>query len=134
MFIGRTDKHTCLEPLDCWWICVSFGVFKSQTLVFVFSSSFFFILLVNSFLEKFFNVFTCSKQNNGGNILQNRESLVVMTHDGNYCEVFLQFTDMNLGILKMLRTLSSPFFHFSSSNSGRVCDQPGLPVPEASFI
>ena len=30
---------------------------------------FFFVLFVNSFFEKFFNVFTCSKQNNGENIL-----------------------------------------------------------------
>ena len=37
---------------------------------------FYFILLVDSFFEKFFNVFTCSKQNNGENILQNSESLV----------------------------------------------------------
>ena len=114
MFIGRPDKHICLEPLGCRWICASLGVFKSQTLLFVSSSSFFSILLVNSFLEKFFNVFTRSKQNNGENILQNSESLVVMTHYGNYCEVFLQLTDMNLGILKMSRTLLSPFFHFSS--------------------
>ena len=91
MFIGRTDKHTCLEPFECWWICASLGVLKSQTLLFGSSTSFFFILLVKSFLEKFFNVFT------GKNILQNSESLVVMTHDGNCCEVFLQFTDMSLG-------------------------------------
>ena len=36
------------------------------------------------FLRKvFFNVFSCSKQNNE-NILQNSESIVVMTHDGNW--------------------------------------------------
>ena len=51
---------------------------------------FFFILLVYGFFEKFFNVFFSSKKNNGENILQNSESLV-MTHDGNFCEDFLQF-------------------------------------------
>ena len=118
LIIGRTDKHTCLEPLECWWIYASLGVLKSQTLLFVSSSSsFFFILLVNSLLEKFFNVFTCSKENNGENILQNSESFVVMTHDldGNCWEVFLQFTNMSLGILKMSRTLFVsvfPFFFF----------------------
>ena len=36
------------------------------------------------FLRKvFFNVFSCSKQNNE-NILQNSKSIVVMTHDGNW--------------------------------------------------
>ena len=43
---------------------------------------FFFILLEYSFLGKFFNVISCSKQiiNYGQNILQNRESLVAMTY------------------------------------------------------
>ena len=36
------------------------------------------------FLRKvFFNVFSCSKQNNE-NVLQNSKSIVVMTHDGNW--------------------------------------------------
>ena len=51
----------------------------------------FFILLVYSFFKKFFNVFSCSKQNNGENILQNSESLVAIRHNGNCCEDFLQF-------------------------------------------
>ena len=56
-------------------------------LLFVPASSFFFlILLVHSFFETFFNVFSCSKENNGENILQNSESLVAITHDGNCCE------------------------------------------------
>ncbi|CAH3020701.1 unnamed protein product, partial [Porites evermanni] len=44
---------------------------------------FFFILLVYSFFEKFFTVFSCSKKNNSENILQKSESLVAKTHDGN---------------------------------------------------
>ena len=52
---------------------------------------FFFILLVYIFSKKFFNVSTFSKQNNRKNILQNCESLVAMTHDGNCCKDFLQF-------------------------------------------
>ena len=50
-------------------ICASLGIFRSQTLLFVSASSFFFFLLVNSFFEKFFNVFTCSKRNIGENII-----------------------------------------------------------------
>ena len=63
--------------------------FKLQTLFFVSGSSLFFIVFVYSFFEKFFNAFSCSKQNNGEHILQNSESLVAMTHDGNCCEDFL---------------------------------------------
>ena len=40
---------------------------KFQMLFFV-SSSLFFIVFVYSFLKKFFNIFSCSKQNNGENI------------------------------------------------------------------
>ena len=51
--------------------------------------------------------------------LENSETVVVMTHDGNCYEVFLQFTDMNLGILKMSRTLFvsvfSSFYFVNSS-------------------
>ena len=86
----KTDTHTSLVPLDCSKICASLGIFKSQTLYLVSASFFFFfILLVNSFFEKVFNVFSCSKQNIGENILQSSESLVAMTHDGNWCEDFL---------------------------------------------
>ena len=52
--------------------------------------------------------------------LENSEPVVVMTRDGNCCEVFLQFTDMSLGILKMPRTLFvSVFssFYFVNSSS-----------------
>ena len=88
----NSDKHTCLEPLEFSMICTSLDIFKSQTLV-VFSASsvFQFILLVNSSFETFFNVFTCSMQNYGENILQNSESLVAMTQGGNCCDVFLRF-------------------------------------------
>ena len=55
---------------------------KFQTLFFVSASSLFFIVFVYSFFEKFFNVFSCSKQNNGANILQNSDSLVAMTSLG----------------------------------------------------
>ena len=63
--------------------------FKSQTLLFVSASSFSVILIVYSFLEEFFKVLSCSKH--GENILQNIESLVEMTRDGNCCEDFLWF-------------------------------------------
>ena len=86
----KTDTHTWIVPLDCSRISASLG----QTL-FLVSASFFVCLLspslVYGFCNKFFNVFTCLKRNNAENILQNSESLVTMTHDGNCCEVFLQF-------------------------------------------
>ena len=86
----KTDTYTCLVPLDCSRICASLGIFKSQALLFVsVSFFFFFILIVYSFFETFSNVFPCSKQNNGENILQNGESLITMKHDGNCCEDFL---------------------------------------------
>ena len=52
--------------------------------IFISVSSLFFIIFVYSFFEKLFNVFSCSKQNNGENILEN--PLVGMTDDGNCCE------------------------------------------------
>ena len=85
----KTDTHTYLVPLDWTRICASLGILLCLKRYF-FSSllPFYFILLVYSFFEKFFNVFSCSKRNNCENILQNSESLVAMTHDGNYCEDF----------------------------------------------
>ena len=59
-------------------------------LFFISAFPFFFISLdVYSFFEKFVYVFSRSKQNNGENILQNNEFLVVMIHDGHCCENFL---------------------------------------------
>ena len=57
-----------------------------------FRPSFFFFLYLNciQFLRKvFFNVFPCSKQNNGENILRNGESLIAMKHHGSCCEDLL---------------------------------------------
>ena len=89
----KIDIHTCLVPLDCSKICASLGLFGPRRYISSLLLLFFFILLVcsTSFLEKFFNTFSCSKQNinDGENILQNSESLVAMTHDGNCCENFL---------------------------------------------
>ena len=88
----KTNTHTCLVPNDCSRIYASLVIFEVQKRYF--SSLlllFFFMLLACSFLEKFFNVFSCSKQNSGVNILQNSESLVTMTHDGNCCEDYLYF-------------------------------------------
>ena len=48
--------------------------FESHTLLFVSSSSFFLILLVNSFFKKFFNVFTCSKQKCRKHFVKQRDS------------------------------------------------------------
>ena len=81
-----TDTHTCLVLLDFSRICASLGIFKVPSATF--RLCFFFILLVYSFFETFFNVFCCTKQNNGKNILQNSESPVAMTHDGNCREDF----------------------------------------------
>ena len=78
----KTDTHTCLVSPDCSRICGILGIFKFQALLFVSSSSFFFILIVYSFFEKFFNAFSCAKQNNGENILENGESLEAMKDDG----------------------------------------------------
>ena len=55
------------------------GDFFAKKRYFTSPLPFFFILLLYSFFEKFFNVFTCAKQNNGENILQTSESLVSMT-------------------------------------------------------
>lgn len=61
--------YLVLNRLTLSRICASLGIFRSQTVLFVSASSIFFILLVNSFFEKIFNVFTCSKRNNGENII-----------------------------------------------------------------
>ena len=71
-----------------------------------FSSLIFLFSLPNSFFETFFNVFTCSKKNNGVNILQNSESLVAITHDGNYCEVFLKFRHSQFSAMLLINKLS----------------------------
>ena len=62
------------------------GVYFSSVLL-LFSLSYLYTVSSKSFL----NVYSCSKQNNGENVLQNSEYLGVMTHDGNCCEDFLQF-------------------------------------------
>ena len=72
--------QTCLVSLDCYvrgFVLVK-AFFKFQTLFFFSASSFFFIVFVYSFSEKFFNIFSCSKQNNDENSLQNGESLVAI--------------------------------------------------------
>ena len=74
----KTETHTCLVPLDCSRICASLVPSATFRLCFFF---FFFNLIVYSFFEKFFNVFSCSKQNNDENIMQNGESLIAMKHD-----------------------------------------------------
>ena len=107
----KTDTHTCLTPLDCSRICASLGNF-SQTLLVASSSSFFVILIAYSFLEEFFKVFFCSKH--GENILQIRESLVAMTHDGNCCEDFLWFRHSE--VVKNSFASISPFFFFVNSS------------------
>ena len=48
-------------------------------------------LHVYGFFKKFLNVFTCSMQINGKNILQGSKSVVAMTHDSHCCEDFVQF-------------------------------------------
>ena len=62
------------------------GIYFSSVLL-LFSLSY--LYTVSS--KRFLNVCSSSQQNNGENILQNSESLGVMTHDGNCCEGFLQF-------------------------------------------
>ena len=76
----KTDIHSCLVPLDCSRISVTLGIFCRKR-YFLSLLLFSVILLVKSFFETFFNVFTCSKQNNGENILHISESLVTMTYD-----------------------------------------------------
>ena len=86
----RPIHNTCLVPNDCSRICTSLVIFKVQKRYFLsLLLLFFFISTVYSFFEKFFNVFPCSKQNNGKNILRNGESLIAMKHDGSCCEDFL---------------------------------------------
>ena len=88
----KTDTCTGLVPLDCSRIFASLGIFLSPKRYF--SSLLrllFFILIVYSVVEKFFNVFSCSKQINGDSILQNGESFIAMKHDGSCCEDFLKF-------------------------------------------
>ena len=86
----KTDTHTCFVPLDCLKICASLGIILSPKRYFLsLLLLLFFILIVYSFFEKVFNVFSCSKQINGKNILHNGESLIAMKHDGSCCEDFL---------------------------------------------
>ena len=47
------------------------------------------MLVIYSFFEKFLNAFSCSKRNNGENILQNGDSLIAMKQDGSCCDNFL---------------------------------------------
>ena len=87
--IDRYTSDTYL-PLTAWLFEDLFRHFLSSRRYF--SSLlrlFFFILIAYSFFEKFFNVFSCSNQNNGENILQNGECLIAMKHDGSCCEDFL---------------------------------------------
>ena len=82
----ETDSHIYL-PRNTW-LFEDFCYFRHYLSSKRYFSSllllFFFILLVNSFFEKVFNVFPCSKKNNGVSILQNSESLVAMTHDWSF--------------------------------------------------
>ena len=88
----KTDTHTCLVPLDCSKICASLGIFSKHI---SFLLLFFFILLGYGFFETFFNVFLCSKQNNGENILQNSES-----RNDTRRQLLWRFL-LSLGILKL---------------------------------
>ena len=72
---------------------------------------FYFISLADSFFEKFFNVFTCSKQNNGENILQNSESLV----QENLPCVWSPVEAWALAFSSCQELFSPPFLHFSFS-------------------
>ena len=72
------------------------------------------MILVYSFFETFFNVLSCSKQNDGENILQHSESLVkqrVSRSDDTMATVVK--TSGSLGILKFSRALLYPFLYFS---------------------
>ena len=91
MIRKEKDRYTYL-PRTAWLLedLCYLGIFLSPKRYFSLCFSFFsFVLIVYSFFEKFFNVFFCSKQNNGENILQNGESLIAMKHDGSCCEDFL---------------------------------------------
>ena len=88
----KTDTHTCFVPLDFWKICASFCIFSKHI---SFLLLFFFILLGYGFFETFFNVFFCSKQNNGENILQNSES-----RNDTRRQLLWRFL-LSLGILKL---------------------------------
>ena len=95
LFVLYRMLQTVLRPIRIvpalyWWLFMDLLLgpkcyFLSALLLF------FLILLVHSFFEKFFNVFTCSKHKNVENVLKNSESLLVMTHNGNCCEDFLLF-------------------------------------------
>ena len=92
LFVLYRMIGTVFQPITVQGFSLVQAFFKSQMLLLSSPLFFCFILLIYSFFEKFFSVFTCSiKQKNGENILQNSESLVVMTHIGNCCENFLQF-------------------------------------------
>ena len=109
--VTRPIEHTCLVPLDCSKTCVTLGIFcpkrYSSSLFLLFS----FILLLKSFLEKFFNVFTCLKQNNAKTFYISA-SLSKRGHTISSREVFCQLI-YYIGILKLSSTLFacvSPFF------------------------
>ena len=67
----KADTHTCPVPHNYSKICA----FQSQTLFFVSAFLFSFNLLEYSCFETFSMVFSCPKQINGENILQNIASL-----------------------------------------------------------
>ena len=107
-FLLWTEKknwHTCLIPLDYSRICFSLSILKSQTLLFVLTSSFLLYYTVNSLLGKFFIAFTCSFKTVGLSYQWHTMATVIKI-----C--------FSLGIFKLSRTLFvlvSPLFLFVTS-------------------
>ena len=87
----KQQTHTCLVPLDCSRICAS----SLSDLCTVSLKS--------------FSMPSLAQSNYYENIFQNCESHIAMTHIGNFCDDFLQFTHP-----KNSRTLFVSFLYFSS--------------------
>ena len=108
--MNRNEKwQTCLVLLDYSTICASLGVFQITNAIFRLYFLFSSLSFLYTVLRNVFQRLHLLKEEYSEKILQNCESLVAMTHDGNCCE-----DSCSLGILKLSRTFLSPFLHFSS--------------------
>ena len=105
----KTDIYTCLAPLDCSTICASLGIFKSQTLNFIFASFFVFIDLYTVSSKSLSTPFLAQSRITTKIFLQNSES----RSDDTRWQLLWRFLVV-LAFSGCQGLFLSLFFHFSS--------------------